>query len=281
MNTVLVPNEIPLLVSSDPDNGARNISDDGSQFAITLQDGIKIPKDAVNVKVTMEESTIWWVIPNIIEGKNDKLYLTGTPLGGGVPLVTTITIPQGLYDLSGLNASIALQMENAGYEIDPFPITLTSDSATQKVIIRFNEVQAEIDFTPVDTFREILGYDSQVLGPYVGAPVNILADNVAAFNTVNSFLIHGDLTNKGMRINNTYSQTLGQVLIDVSPGSQIVSTPFNPPAIGISELIGATRTNLKFWLTDDKNRPVNTNGEFWTARLIISYLQPFVVKAVK
>ena len=66
-----IPEEISLIVSSDPQAGAINVSRDGSQFEIQLDgEGISIPKDAININVSVEESTVWWVIPNIIEGVN-------------------------------------------------------------------------------------------------------------------------------------------------------------------------------------------------------------------
>ena len=101
-----------------------------------------------------------------------------------------------------------------------------------------------------------------------------LADNAAAFNTINSFLIHSDLVSRGIRLNNNYNQTLGQVLIDVSPGSQIVSKPFNPPRVSADELAGTIKSTIRFWLTDQSNAAVDTNSEYWTARIVISFMRP-------
>lgn len=271
-----VPEEISMIVSSDPQNGARNVSPDGSYFEVQLEDGLKIPKDALNVNISVEEATVWWTIPNIITGQNDKLYITG-PDTADVIQNYVITIPQGLYNLSGINEAMIRELEAAGAKFDPEPlISLSPDEATQKVEMRFNYATVSIDFTQNDTPREILGFNSQV---YSAVPTNpILAPNTAQFNQVNYLLIHSDLTNKGIRFNNSYNQTIGQVLIDVPPGSQIVSTPFNPAKISAQELAGTTRTNLRFWLTDDENRRINTNGEYWSARIVIKYLKPFVIE---
>ena len=270
-----IPEEISMIVSSDPINGATNISPDGSYFEVQLQDGLKVPKDVLNVNISVEEATIWWSVPNIITGENDKIYISG-PDTLDVVQNYVLTLPQGLYDLAGINEAIARELEAAGAKIDPEQlITLSPDEATQRVQIRFNYATVSIDFTQPDTPRIILGFDAQV---YTPVPTNpILAPNVAAFNRVNYFLIHSDLTNKGIRFNNNYNQTIGQVLIDVAPGSQIVSRPFNPAKINAPELAGSTRTNLRFWLTDDEDRRVNTNNEYWSARIVIRYLRPFVV----
>ena len=275
---MMVPHEISILASSDPASGARNVSADGSQFEIQFEDALKIPKEAVNITIDVEEATVWWVVPNIITGDNDRMYITTPRASDDALTAYVVVIPQGLYDLSGLNQAISRELQNQGAKIDPSPgLVLSPDDATQKVELTLNYVGSQIDFTPLDTPREILGFNSQVIGPTVIAPFTQIADNTASFNQVNYFLIHSDLTNLGIRFNNQYNQTISQVLIDVPPGSQIVSRPFNPARVNASELGGANRTNIRFWLTDDKNRAVNTNNEFFTLRVAIKYLLPHVI----
>ena len=259
-----------LLVSSDPENGARNISSDGSYFEIQLDEPLEIPGNAANVTIEVADATVWWVVPNIVAG-NNMMYITGPDINDIVQDYI-LTIDSGLYDLSRLNLTILSKLESAGAKVEPTPlITLSPDSATQRVVLRSHYPTVSIDFTKTDTPREILGFDSQVLGPYAITPVNILADKSAAFNQVNSFLLHSDLTNTGMRINNNYNQIIAQILIDKSPGSQLVSQPFNPTQISASHLTGVLKKRISIWLTDDKNRPVNTANEFFTARIIIRY----------
>jgi hypothetical protein len=372
---MMVPQEISMIVSSDPNNGAGNRSADGSYFEIQLQDGLSLPAEALSATLSVEEATVWWTVPNIITGKNDKMYITGTPataettnrtdlgfpvastyemtvvapnvsnlelrnIAGGMPIGafvvgdifrpdsgvsngflyeilgivadtatsktynvggllegniapntgefsrirnggTTnyiITIPQGLYDLNGISQAILRGLENAGAQIDPNPlISFSPDEPTSRVELRFNYNNVIVDFTPADTPRVILGFDSAVYGPYITAPISILAPNVAAFNQVNYFLIHSDLTNKGIRFNNDYNQTIAQVLIDVPPGSQIVSRPFNPARIPVSELVGAKRNTIRMWLTDDNDNRIFTNNEYWTARIVIRYFKPYII----
>ena len=187
-----VPEEISLIVSSDPDAGAINVSSDGSQFEIQLDgEGIRIPKDAINVNVSVEESTVWWVIPNIITGENDTFYIYGdndaTP---AVPQLFTVVIPQGLYDLAGLNQAVQAELESLGARTvgaggEPLSlISLTADDATQKVRIRFNYTNVYVDFQPNNTPRQILGYNAEQYGPFLTAPLSLLAPNTAQFNQV-------------------------------------------------------------------------------------------------
>lgn len=279
---MLVPEEISLLVSSDPSQGAVNVNPQGNAFEIQLDEEIAIPKDALNVHVSVEEATVWWTVPNILTGVNDTFYIFGDAAGGGTQLFT-IQIQQGLYDLTGLNNSLQSELEAAGARTvdglgNPLPlVSLSPDDATQKVLLRFNYPNVTVDFTPANTPREILGFDALLYGPFVGAPLNILAPNVAAFNQVNYFLIASDLVQKGIRFNNRYNQVITQVLINVAPGSQIVSTPFNPAKINAQELAGSKRTNIRFRLTDDKLRPVDTNNEYFSLRLVIRYLRPMAI----
>ncbi len=277
---MLVPQEISLLVSSDPSQGARNLSADGSQFDVFFDEPLQIPRDALNITVTAPESTVWWTIPNIsAKNNNNKLYIFGDDNQAvPVPKLYIVDIDDGLYDLSGLNNTVLSKLEALGARTDPTPlINFGSNTATQRVVIRFNYSNTTVDFTPPDTPRDILGFDSQVLGPYVSAPLDIPADNVAAFNQINSFLIKSDLVNRGIRFNNAYSQIITQVLIDVLPGSQIVSSPRHPAVTNAQELAGTNRNQLRFYLTDQRSQPVDTNGEYWTSRITIKYYLPMVV----
>lgn len=268
----VIEHQINLLVSSDTSNGALNKSNDGSQFEIQIEDALQIPADALNITVSVDQATVWWVIPNIITGINDLMYILVPRAIDDVLTAYIVVIPQGLYDLSGLSQVILRELSNQGAKTDPIQtITLSPDDATQKVEIKFNYIGSQIDFTQPQTPRNILGFNSQIVGPNVVAPFNYIAPNVANFNTVNYFLIHSSLVNQGIRFNNSFNSTIAQVLIDVPPGSQIVSSPFNPARTSAQELAGAKLTRLRFFLTDDRNLPVNTNGENWSARIVIRY----------
>ena len=256
--------EISLLVTSDTAAGAQNKSVDGSRFTIILDEPLEVPKTALSVDIIVEEATIWWTIPNVVTGINDRFYIDD---GSGF---FNVVIPQGLYDLSGLEAAVEREIVAAGEPSGLF--NFIADDATQKVVLRLNQAATQVDFTQPDTFRGLLGFNSQLVppAPTVGVYTQ-LGDNVAAFNQIDFFLIHSDLVSRGIRINNNYYQTIAQVLINVPPGSQIVSTPFNPPRSQAPELIGAKRSRIQFWLTDQSNNPVNTNEEDWSARITIRY----------
>ena len=353
MNT----NEISLIVSSDPTQGAFNRSADGSYFEIKLEDGgIQIPKNATSCFLTVEEASVWWTMSNITTANNIlritgpsavevvsnhnlgypntalisatgtlfRITGTGLPLaifqvgdyirvdatgqeyyvsvinsqtttlfecqttnattltanagnferqrgGGGIQLYT-VTLPPGLYDLTLLNNEVARQLENAGASSATEPIvSFSANTASQRVQIRFPFPSSAIDFTLGDTPRAILGFNAGTYGNNPAAPYTETAQNVAAFNQINYWLLHCDLTNLGIAFNNQYSQVVSQISINKPPGSQVLYAPYNPARISVPELIGSARTSIRVYLTDDKNRRVDTNGEYYSARFKIQW----------
>jgi hypothetical protein len=183
-----------------------------------------------------------------------------------------VVLPQGLYDLNAMQNAIATQLENLGASSATEPIiSLSADTASQRVNIRFPFPTSAVDFSQPETIRTIIGFPPTLIGDFVDAPKTITGSSTPAFNAVNYFLLHTDLTNLGLRFNNQYSQVVSQILIDRPPGSQILSRPFNPARIPVPELIGATRNSIRVWLTNDQNERINTNGEYYSARLKLEY----------
>jgi len=180
-----------------------------------------------------------------------------------------ITLTPGLYDLSTLSNAISTQLESDG--ANPDLISFISDPATQRVLIRFAYPSSSIDFTQPNTIRELIGFNANVYGNYPDAPKTIMAENVAFFNSTEYLLLNTDLTNTGIRFNATLQQTVAQVLIDVSPGSQILYRPFNPTKIPVPELIGAVRTRIRVWLTNNQNQRVDTNSEYYSMRVKLEW----------
>lgn len=257
--------ESSFIISSDTTTGATNKSSNGDYFEINLKDPLKIPTKAQNVKISANTASIWWTVFNIQENVNDTLYIDD-----GAPF--TVEFPSGLYGLADLNSRLSLELVNQGKAADL--VVFTSDSATQKVVMTFNAVGVSVDFTQADTPRLILGFNSAVIGPNVTSPFSYTAPNTANFNNIDYFLIHTDMCDLGMRVGDSYSQTLARVLITASPGSQIIYTPQNPPKVSANKLKGASITTLTFWLTDQNNVGVNTAGDNWSVELLLSYHLP-------
>ena len=258
--------EIPIIASSDPNNGAENVSSDGSSFDIRLEDPLFFPDNLETCYVTTEDSTVWWTVPNIsaLLG-NNMFYIEYNAVN------YMITLPDGLYALSDLNNALDREITSATGVAGL--INLEADNATQKVSITLNVATIQIDFTQNDTFRDILGFNSQLIpdpNPSVGS-YTMLGNNVASFNSIEYFVLHSDIVPQGIRQNNSFTQVIAKIPINVSPGSQIVFTPFNPPKVPAHNLRGSTIDRIRFWLTDQNNNLVNTNTETYSCRLNIKY----------
>lgn len=257
--------EIPIIASSSIKSGAKILNSTGSVFDIILQDPIIMPDDIVNCTVQVDEATVWWVIPNIsVNLGNNKMYFQYNAVN------YVITIPTGLYSVNDLSVAINREALDATGVAGLFSVE--ADNATQKVNLTLNVATLQVDFTQNDTFRVLIGFNSQLVpaAPTVGL-YSVLGDNIADFSNVEYFLLHSDIVLRGIRTNNVYTQTISQVLIDVAPGSQIVSREFNPPKSEAIHLSGAKIDRIRFWLTDQDNNLVDTNGENFGCRLVIKY----------
>ena len=274
MNTI--SKKIEFIVDS---KDANQVSKDGSSFNILLDDGgIQIPKDALIAELTVQSCFVWYTTPNIVTDENDKFYIFGQPEGGGVSQNWILTIEQGLYDANQLNTALANALEEQGAQTTPSPlIVFSGDNSTQKIVFQFSNIDTTIDFTQSNTCRKILGMNSVVLGPYPTVPKYVYADNVAQFATVSNYLLHSDLVTQGIRKNNSYTQIIAEIPITAQPGNQNIYLPYNPTISSCIPLIGASRTSINFWLTDQNGNNLNTNSETYSARIRIEYHVPFVV----
>lgn len=262
--------QIPLIASSNPINGATQVSQNGSRFTIVYTRPLIVPAEATYCWITVENSTIIFNTPNILEGVNDKLLVRFED-GVNPILEYDITIGAGLYDLDHLNSAISQQLSNLGALSDA--VSLIPDTATQKVVVKFRE-HYQIDFTIANNFAEILGFEEREV-PEVPAIIDNQyenSDNIAKFNTILYYLMHSDLVSgHGIRIGSNYADILQQVPITVSAGSQISYEPQNLQIIPCPNLVGQSLREVHYWLTDDQNRFVDTLGEFWSVRLNIHY----------
>lgn len=264
----LIDKKLSYIFSSDVKNGAINVSSIGDKFTVQLYNPLYIPPNALNVELKVIQSQLWFNTPNISADLNNNIiyYNNGTTN-------KTITIPKGLYNINDINNLLQREFINNGDPADLF--ALIGDNATQKVFISFSVVGASIDFTQPDTPRVIFGFDSVIVGPSTIVGQQFEAQNVAGFNTVNSYLMHGNIISDGIPTNEISTATLVNVPINDTPvGFQINYAPFNPITVDANELIGKSKTDLVFYLTNERNEPVDTLGESWSLTIEISYKIP-------
>lgn len=254
------------IFSSSTTNDAVAIGALGNKFQIQLLDPISIPRDAIYATAEITQAQIWNTSPNVaVLFTNNHFYIND-----GVSGLLDITIPDGLYGLTELEATLQREFVNLGLAQDL--ISLSGNSATNTVVITFNYIGTTVDFTPVNSVREVLGFASvTLLSTFIGE--SITGANVAEFNRVNSYLIKSNLLGSGIPLNKIGSGILSNIQIDVPPGSQITAQPQHPIKSVADELIGMSKQNLIFTLLDQLQRDVSTAGETWSFTLVLKYYQ--------
>ena len=151
-----------IIFSSDPVNGAFNIptapNNAGSSFSVVLgSNPIVIPKEATSCTLWCPQAVFcWWTMLNIVTGKNDGFSFTIT--SGAAAGTYSITIPQGIYNLTALSNAINIQLLNTYSALPANPITFAADQATQRVVLIFNLANIQVDFTIANSMRDILGF---------------------------------------------------------------------------------------------------------------------------
>ena len=243
------------------------------EFSVQLNNPLAIPHDAMNCTIEVTAAAIWNTTPNVsAKIGNNKFYLSLEENESQVNVI--ITIPDGLYGVSELEATIKRGLVTLGK--NPDLVSFIQDEATQKLILSLLPY-AQVDFTQPDTPRGVLGFDSR-LAPLTLQGTNSLedADSEAAFNRTNSYLIKSDIVGNGIPINSLADGILAQVAIDVKPGSQINYRPYYPPKSNANELIGHVKNYFSFSLVDQINREVSTSNEEWSFTTVIRYNMPVV-----
>lgn len=264
--SVILEKETAYFFSSDTTVGATQVGNNGSTFAVALNSPIMIPKGAISCEVGVYSAAIWYVNPNIsVQLTNNQFRFTTSNAPAGT---YTITFPDGLYSLSGLNSTLSNLITNLGLPSNLF--VLSGDDATQKTIITFLTAGDSVDFTIPNSLRFILGFNSAV---YTAPSNNFnqFSDNPAAFNTDNSYIISSDLVTTGIPINNQSFGILVNVPITSVPGSQIIYQPAQVVWVDAGELIGQTKQFIRFRLTNQSLSPINTVGETWQFTLSIRW----------
>lgn len=271
-----IERKMTYIFSSDPTKGAQAIQQDGSVFSVNLQYPISLPYGTQYATMEVHSASIWYVTPNISEAKrNNKLSIND-----GVNDYL-ITIADGLYNFPQLVNAIQITFNSQTLPVPPAHqfeemFAFNADNATQRVAISVLQAYGTITWNVVDPIRDIFGFttpanDTTPPVAILVAPRVYVGDTQANFNTINQFYISGNLVHTGIPNNSNSSNLMTIVYIDRPPGSQINFQPQQPQLIDASELIGGSRTNFTFRLTNERFEPLDTFGEYWSFVITIRF----------
>ena len=231
----LIKKELSYFFNSAEASGAVKIGNLGNRFRISLNSPIHVPASAKYATLHVPTAAVWNNSPNIsaIIG-NNKIYFSYA----STPYV--IPIDDGLYGVADIDSLCSIFFTNQGLPSDLFEIS--SNDSTQKITIAFNYADIVFDFTPLDTCRDVLGFDSQTFGPFAVPSVQP-APNTAAFNRVVSFFIRSTLLSAGIPQNLTSNGIIADVPI-TAPMSRITRSSPTPQN---SLVIQSKRLSLCYW----------------------------------
>ena len=269
----------PLLLSSDPKDGATNITNNGSEFDtpfdVNNTSAVIVDENAESCFLYVIDAEFFYTFPNINTGVNDQITITYTD---GGPLETyNITIPQGLYSVDDLNSQLTVELLNqVGYgETSPL-IELIGSDPQQKVLIKYNYDGVRVDLTGAKTFRELIGFDSGLYPTAGNSTANTFdtANSVAKFNTVRYVLISCSLVDDGMKVGVNFDSYICRILLDVEPGRQKTYVPPIKIPINASSMIGKKVSKVRTRMVDQNGESLDTNDEFFSVNVILEYQVP-------
>jgi hypothetical protein len=257
--TYVSKKQFSMIFSSAPENGALNISEDGSSFSVSLDKAISFPYDAFDCTAEVSSASVWNTVPNISpELRNNMFYY----FHGPDSTLYTVTFPRGLFSVESFLSEISKSLINQG--LPPDAIYITGNQSTQKIVLSFPYIGSYVDFTGVSSCREVLGFDSRFspVTPTTLANQSENGDKPAHFNSIESYFIKTDLINGNIPTNKISDQTIANVPITAQVGTLIMYNPINAIRCDANSLKGPGKTYCTFRLTDEKNKPARTNEDF-------------------
>jgi len=166
-----------------------------------------------------------------------------------------VTFPDGNYTITQINAYLQSVMlsygDNSG---TTFYITIAPDYTTIKVQITLAN-SYQLDLTR-SNFNLLLGWN-QAIYNFTGSQEG--SDPANINNDINSLLIHCDIIGQTYQ-NNLASDILYTFVPNVPPGSNIEVQPM-PKLIYLPIKIPDFIYNIRMYITDQLNRPLDLNGQ--------------------
>lgn len=262
--------EIPLTLSSDAGSGVITYrSDDGSAFTTRIP-VLQIPKEAKNLKIYMKKIRYWYTFQNITANKGNNHFYITNDISNATKY--NITIPNGIYSVDSLNRTIQNELTNLGLPNNA--VTLTGDVSSGQVF--FQLITGYQIYFPSNTPYQLLGCTLNQKIPasaLTTATYGEYAPNDATFSELSAVHLHCSLVSQSI-VNGSYSDVIGTSIPDVSVGYQMIDQPLHLSKIPANNLLGAQVFSITSSITDQKNRPLDTDGEPWAYEMIVEYYLP-------
>ena len=162
-----------------------------------------------------------------------------------------IIFPAGVYDYEDLNEFIHQKIGKLG-DSDDYGINILFDFSTYKVFIKLDE-NYQIDFAGSGNFHDLLGFDKKLLKD---SAFGQRLPNIT--NSIDNIYLRCSLLS-----NSILTGERSDVLFTFPTNTKVRALPFKEhPHIDYlwNEINTKYISEIRFWLTDDKDRKVDLNG---------------------
>lgn len=188
-----------------------------------------------------------------ITDKNNQIYHGWAPVGPGVGIYLTTTIPPGCYSIDLLVDTLETYLNNG--TPSGFTFTVSYDEATFKILIQGSDL-FELLWTNSDsTMNEVLGYEKVDL---TGATV-YWGTKMFNLNLLDNIYVH--IYDFGVNYNSTQSLNLCTFVIPVEVNSgEMINYKCEQMFPQSISLDNKTLKNIKITLKDKSGQIIDSNG---------------------
>lgn len=250
---------IPLFISDSTEDGATNLNASKNEFTVQMDPPITIPT-LYRGSIRLLSANIWYTVPNVHATLYNNNVLT---LNNGGPNIV-LNLPNGLYDVAGINDYINDQLVNQGLPANL--VVFSGIAATGKMSVRLNNNTIRILWS-ASNIAPLLGWTtaSADVGPGAIA-TTYTSPNAANFNSLESIQIHCSIASGSYLGSRGGSDVMATITPDVEVGSLIQYRP-----IHLIETALNTRqiSRVLFRLTDQQGREIDLSSERYSMVLEI------------
>lgn len=221
---------------------SSSVLSDPDDFCITYPDGIDL--QCKKWELALVNCNVWYSWFNIASYYDNnvlKIFFSDQ--------WKLLHIADGIYDTEQLNEVIKQQL--AELNLDPELVTLKPNYSTLRLVIKLKP-GAKIDLRR-GSLHELLGFEQKIVYQTEQG-----TKTVDITRGVDSILIHCHIIESSY-VNGMSSDILYSFMPNSAPGSLIQISPNNPIYLPIQPLDKIAYIRMR--LTDQKNRPLNLNGE--------------------
>lgn len=203
-------------------------------------------------------------IPNITEENNIFKYSIDNGSTWKI-----LSLDKGSYELQAINDEIQRKMiENGDFDTtknEPY-ITISANISLLKSIVHISNESYLVDFTTENTIGSVLGFKQVVVSYGYNK-----SQDIVNITKVNSVLVNVDIIS-GSYVNGCESPAIYSFDPNkVSPGYKIEERP--SPSLIYYPVNRRTISDIRVWLTDQDNKPIDLRCERITVKLHIKEVQ--------